>query len=130
MAKFECKVCRKPSLKDYCWLHNPKNGIKYSPPKPKKSEKYKGDYDNMVEFFLEIWHEREHYCFETGKWLGNKMQITMMHHLLHKSTYPQFAYSKWNVVILSQDIHELAHSNLDKCPKVKELTERLRESKF
>jgi hypothetical protein len=130
MAKHNCKTCGKPSLKEYCFLHNPKNGIKYSPPKAKKRDEYKGEYSGLTEFYEELWAEREHYCFETGKWLGNKFDIRRFHHVLHKSSYPQYAYSKWNVVILDSDVHELCHSDLDKCPKVKELTEHLRENRI
>lgn len=130
MAKYKCKTCGKDSLSEYCWLHKPKKAIKRGELKPKKTDQYKEDYENMDAFFEEIWRERPHYCFETGKWLGNEFDRRRFHHLIHKGPYPQYAYCKWNIVILDADIHERCHQNLDSCPKVKELTEKVRENRI
>ncbi len=78
-------------------------------------------------FYLEIWIERDNVCYETGEHLGNEPLMTMFHHVLLKSKYPQYRHKKWNIILLKPDIHNQVHLNIDKCPKVKELTERLKE---
>lgn len=78
----------------------------------------------MWVFFLAIWSTRSHYCQETGKWLGKEAKWTMFHHLIWKSTYPEYKYDDWNIVLLDPDIHEQAHRDIDTTPKVKELTEQ------
>lgn len=76
----------------------------------------------MWVFFMTVWNSRPHYCQETGKWLGREPRWTMFHHLLWKSTYPEYQYEDWNVALLHPDIHELAHQDLDATPKMKLLT--------
>lgn len=80
-------------------------------------------------FYLEIWIERDHVCFETGEYLGEEPLMTMFHHVLEKSKYPEYRHDKWNIVLLKPEVHNQVHSNIDKTPKVKELTERLKEEK-
>lgn len=87
--------------------------------------------------FLEIWDEnkiisndREYVtCYETGKRIydGLKNSSTIYHHVLHKSKYKEYDLCKWNIVLLTPDVHTQVHSNIDKTPKVKELTNKLME---
>lgn len=124
MAKNKCTVCGAPCLKETCMRHT-----NYKNKKKEKMDTFKGQYESMDDFFEEIWKERPHYCFESGKWLGSKWNRNFFHHILHKGTYPQFAYCKWNVILLSQDIHTMCHSNLSQFPKIKEITEELKETR-
>ena len=78
-------------------------------------------------FYLEIWKERLHICYETDQPLGDEINLLFFHHILNKQHYPQFRHSKWNIVLLSKDIHQQVESNIDKCPKVKDLTKQTKE---
>ena|ERR1700751_5210012 len=77
-------------------------------------------------FYQEIWEEREHKCFESGKPLGTSPLSLFFHHILPKAKYPQYRHSKWNIVMLHPDAHSQVEVNLDKCPRVKALTEHLK----
>lgn len=77
-------------------------------------------------FYAEIWEEREHVCFESGKNLPAGPFLTYFHHILPKAKYPQYRHSKWNIVILHPDVHSQVETMLDKCPRVKAITEHLK----
>lgn len=81
------------------------------------------------EFFAEIWGEREHVCFESGKFLGNEPLTVYFHHVLPKKSttggYPQYRYKKWNIVLLSFEHHSKAEVNDDFVPKVKAYKEKI-----
>lgn len=105
--------------------------------KKKKKEGWTGTFNQvppidkkgslMAFFFLEIWEERkgDRYCYETGKKLYGDPSSTMFHHILEKSKYPQFKFEKWNIVLLTPEVHEQVHLNIDKTPRVKALKEYL-----
>lgn len=81
-------------------------------------------------FYLEIWDERQHIDFETGDPILGKPAMQNFHHLLEKSPnnhtdYSIYRHSKWNIVLVNWDTHNQAHSNIDKTPKIKALTEQL-----
>lgn len=104
------------------------------PPKPIKKVSKKGIekksakkelLEEDFKLYKEIWNERPHYCYETGKWLGNEPLTTMFHHVLFKHDYPLYRHEKWNIVLLSPDIHSQVHSDMDKTPKVKALMKEL-----
>lgn len=73
--------------------------------------------------YQEIWSEREHKCFESGTLLPNVPMTLYFHHILSKAKYPQYRHSKWNIVILHPDAHSQVEHFIDKCPRVKALTE-------
>lgn len=77
-------------------------------------------------FYSEIWDEREHRCFETGVVLPHTPLNLFFHHILPKAKYPQYRNSKWNIVILHPDVHSQVETFIDKCPRVKALTEHLK----
>lgn len=79
------------------------------------------------DFYNEIWLEREHRCFETEQKLPFAAPLTTyFHHILPKAKYPQYRHSKWNIVILHPDAHSQVETMLDKCPRVKAITEHLK----
>jgi len=79
-----------------------------------------------ADFYMEIWEEREHKCFETGKPLTGEPLTLYFHHLLGKAKYPQYRHEKWNIVLLHPDAHSQVETFIDKCPRVKALTEHLK----
>lgn len=126
----ECESTRIWS-KGFCRFHF----LKEFPPKPIKKVSEKGkvkkeqkkEYTKkQFEFFLEIWKEREHICFETGAYLGKEPLSTMFHHCLFKSSHPQFALLKENIVLLHPDVHSQVHTDSSKTPKVEEYTKKLK----
>lgn len=108
-----------------------RGGFKSSKKLTQSSAKSKKEYDpqKMRDMFQELWDEMEHprLCYETGVDLGSTPNTMMFHHMLPKSKYPQFTLCKWNIVVLHPDVHAKLEMNLDKAPKVKELTLKLRE---
>jgi hypothetical protein len=82
------------------------------------------------QFYEQIWKERGHICYETGKFLGETPSLPIsfyMHHLLEKRNYPQYRYEKWNIVMLHPDIHQQVEINPEKCTRTKALREELLE---
>lgn len=87
----------------------------------------------MWEFFKEIWDETPYNrrkCYETGVRLKGPPLSTYFHHVLEKedNKYPEYAYCKWNIVLLHPDVHAQVHLNIDKTPKVKALREALEKN--
>lgn len=128
--------CSNPRFaKGYCKLHQslrtdkkPK-GIRRISEKGKiKKELKKELVQNDMSFYFTIWQNRPHICYETGKNLGVKPLITMFHHVLPKQSYPEFRHCEWNIVLLHPDVHNQVETNIDKCPKVKKLTEELKQT--
>ena len=79
-------------------------------------------------FYQEIWNERPHICYETGRKLGREPLSTFFHHLLEKVDYPQFRHEKWNIVLISPQVHDQINIiGLSLTPKVKALTEKVKE---
>lgn len=84
------------------------------------------DKDTDDEFYSEVWNEREHKCFETNNPLTEEPLTLYFHHILPKAKYPQYRHEKWNIVILHPDVHSQVEALIDKCPRVKALTEHLK----
>ena len=61
--------------------------------------------ETMRNFFLEIWKERKHYSEVSGAPLGSEALSTFFHHILPKSKYPELAYEKSNIILLTLDEH-------------------------
>ena len=98
----------------------------------KKNSKINSDKvqktEEMYHFFLEIWNSTPPYrrkCYETGKSLPHPPLSTYFHHVLPKSKYPEYRLEKWNIVLLDPEIHNQVEINIDKTPRVKELTQRI-----
>ena len=102
------------------------SGIKRKPIKLKSKPK-KVDEELMSKdkaFYQSIWEEMEtpRRCYETGKLLPKEPSAMMFHHILHKSLFPEFRHEKWNIVVLLPQVHSQVHLDIDRTPKVKELT--------
>jgi hypothetical protein len=61
--------------------------------------------ETMRNFFLEIWKERKHYSEVSGEYLGSEPLSTFFHHILPKEKYPDEAYDKSNIILLTLDEH-------------------------
>ena len=61
--------------------------------------------ETMRNLFLEIWKERKHYSEVSGDYLGSEALSTFFHHILPKSKYPEVAYDKSNIILLTLDEH-------------------------
>lgn len=71
--------------------------------------------------FNRIWDERLHHCHISKEPLGIEPLSYYFHHILEKRAYEKYALCKWNILILSWDIHNSYESNPDNQPLVKEL---------
>jgi hypothetical protein len=134
------KVCKVESCSNpvfgggYCKYHQNLREDK----KPKKLKKLsergrlaKEAKKDLIEldkiFYQKIWEEREHVCYESNEYLGDEPNIFYFHHVLEKSKYPQYRHCAWNIILVKAEIHTQIHSNIDKTPKVKVLTQQLKE---
>ena len=125
--------CSNPRFaKGYCKRHQslrtdkkPKGLKKISAKGKEKKELKKELVQNDASFYLSIWLHRPHFCYETGQPLG-KMNLCMFHHILPKQSYPKFRHCEWNIVLLHPDVHNQVETDCSKCPKVYELTKKLK----
>ena len=82
------------------------------------------------ELFEKIWEERPHVDYETGEVLYGEPLKSYFHHVLEKEMYPLFRWEEWNIVLVSVETHSQCHTNLDFCPKIKQLREKLIKEKL
>ena len=78
-------------------------------------------------FYKSIWSKRSHVCYECGCKLWGKKIDWFMHHLLEKAAYPQFRYTEENIALLCPAHHDQVRFDIDKVPKIKQLTEQIRK---
>jgi hypothetical protein len=78
-------------------------------------------------FYLEIWSERPHVCFECDGPLGDEPLLQYFHHVLEKGSprYAHLRHEKMNIVLLDWVHHDSVPANLDKMPKLKEYRNHL-----
>lgn len=82
----------------------------------------------QFKLFEEIYKEHPtKTCFECNKSV-NGQSSAQFHHLLFKSQYPEYRLEKWNIVLVCENCHSQAHTNIDKTPKIKEETSKVRQS--
>ena len=74
--------------------------------------------ETMRNFFLEIWKERKHYSEVSGEYLGKEALSTFFHHILPKSKYPEVAYDKSNIILLTLDEHTNVEADMHKYEEV------------
>lgn len=68
--------------------------------------------ETMRNFFMEIWDERKHYSEVSGDYLGKEPLSTFFHHILPKSKYPELAYDKSNIILLTLPEHESVENDM------------------
>ena len=128
-----CNVegCNYPVFsKGYCKYHTPKKPITRISSKGKiVKENKKILLQQDFAFYLNIWENNKyeyhnHWCYECGKGIIEPL-LTNFHHLLYKEKYPEYRHLDKNICIICADCHNQTHSNIDKTPKIKMLTELL-----
>jgi 5-methylcytosine-specific restriction endonuclease McrA len=91
----------------------------------KKEEKRLLVQDDF-KFYQDIWNNTdERYCYECGKGLPEPLSCNF-HHILPKQSYPQFRHDSRNIAILCCPCHNQVETNIDKCPRTKELTQQVK----
>lgn len=68
----------------------------------------------MRQFFVDIWNERPHYSEVSGDYLGKEPLSTYFHHILPKVKYPDMAYEKSNIILLTLHEHEAVENDMYK----------------
>jgi hypothetical protein len=79
----------------------------------------------MRNFFLEIWNERKHYSEVSGDYLGKEPLSTFFHHILPKEKYPDEAYDKSNIILLTLDEHTNVEADMYRYEEVNKRREQL-----
>lgn len=63
------------------------------------------------QMFMNIWRERDHRCSILGERLYWEAGSYYFHHILEKRAFEIYALCRWNITILSQEIHNRYESN-------------------
>ena len=119
-----------------CWAKIYQRPIKCLSVKKKgQNEAIKIKSVAMKTLFLQIWDKTEDfegycYCFETGKKMHRSLyrnNSCCYHHVLEKGRekYRKYKMEEWNIVIVLPEVHNQIHSNINKTPRIKLLTEEL-----
>lgn len=74
--------------------------------------------DAMRKLFMEIWKERKHESEVSGSYLGKEALSTFFHHILPKNKYPEVAYDKSNIILLTLDEHTNVENDMYKYEEV------------
>ena len=81
--------------------------------------------NQMHVFFKQIWKERKHYSELSGIYLGTEAMSTFFHHILPKEKYPQLAYDKSNIILLTLDEHTNVENDIYRYEKINQLRMQL-----
>ena len=123
MVARECSIdgCKNPSWsKGVCRNHIPKESMSRGKAKPVRTEP-----NPMHVFFKQIWKERKHYSEISGDYLGSEAMSTFFHHILPKEKYPELAYNKSNIILLTLDEHTNVENDIYKYEKINQLRMQL-----
>jgi hypothetical protein len=91
-------------------------------------EEKREETEKLHKWFREIWDEREDeygycYCFETKKpmyWKQYRHLSTVYDHVLdkRKSQFPEYKFTKRNVVIILPEVHFQKTKTISKTPRI------------
>ena len=93
---------------------------KENPPKPIKKQSAQGRIkagldkittQRLHTWFNLLWENEPHYSEISGIWLGSENSSMYWHHILPKSTFPQYAEDRDNIIRLSSDEHTQVEAN-------------------
>ena len=77
--------------------------------------------------FREIYKEHPtKRCYECNCKVDGASSV-QFHHILFKSTYPQYRLEKWNIVLLCETHHNQVHTDITKTPKVNALSKEIKQ---
>ena len=75
--------------------------------KQKQKEKERKAFNAMLlSTFMDIWHERDHNSEISRRWLGKEPLTVFFHHILPKSKYPDAAFDKDNIILVTFEEHQ------------------------
>lgn len=80
--------------------------------------------------YREIWEERPHICYETLLPLWGEMSKIYAHHVLPKHLYPEYRHEKWNIVLVSRQVHEQLEFSPKEGTRIKALYEELLQKHY
>ena len=107
------KTCSVEGCNNYVWSKGVcKNHIPKEPIRTNKIKTVRTEANPMHVFFKEIWKERKHYSEVSGEYLGSEALSTFFHHILPKSKYPDVAYDKSNIILLTLPEHESVENDM------------------
>jgi hypothetical protein len=69
--------------------------------------KRKRTVEKDTEFYQEIWDEREHYCEECGRYLGEVWDRSYFSHILTKGAHPKLRRVKLNIQTVCRHCHSI-----------------------
>ena len=52
---------------------------------------------------------RDHYLCQLSKRYGKKKQAEMVHHIFPKDDFPEYKWESWNLISLSNEMHNTLH---------------------
>lgn len=87
----------------------------------------------MRDFFIQLWRERPHYSYVSGKFLGHEPLTYFFSHVLSRGSHPEASLDPENIVFMTLEEHstwEFKRHKIQDDPmwlKVFELRERLIE---
>lgn len=90
----------------------------------------KEQHEKDLQFYQSIWSVRRHVCFNCNKGLGYEPNLLYFHHIIRKSSHPEFRYDEENIVLLCGECHNQVETDISKTPKVKQLTIELLKKKY
>lgn len=75
--------------------------------------------------FNSIWNERKHQCDVSDTALTVEARTYYFHHILEKRAYEKYALCKWNIIILSYEVHTAYENKSDTVSELVTLRELL-----
>jgi len=134
-----CKGCNKEKYifsKGYCQSCVPKKPLKKITERGIEKKKKKASLTKQLfDFYLSLWDERADKngnvtCFETDILMSGTIyrnNICCYSHQIPKSTHPEMAFNKKNVLIVLPDVHANWEANPKSCEKMYEYTQILKD---
>lgn len=95
-----------------CKYHKPRKKIPTKLMTKEESTVRHEDIQDMQFFFLSIWKKRPHFSEVSRAYLGSEALSIYFHHILPKNKYPQAAFDKENIIILTPDEHTNVESDI------------------
>lgn len=130
MAKFKCWCGANADSPLGCWKHKPKKPLKRGRIKqkiPSNIEEKEQRSRILYELFQEIWKERQHLSEVSGKDLRTEALTWMFHHILPKSKYPEAAFDKDNIILLTWEEHQLVEGDPYRYEEINKRREQLKQ---
>lgn len=81
---------------------------------------------DMAFYLTEVWDVRPHQCL-ISKVPIHEPRIQNFHHILEKSIYPEYRHKQWNIALISWEIHDKIHRNIDFVPEMIVLQKKLQD---